>query len=244
MSNRKAIFAAALILFAAAVFYRARLAESVARGKIVSVLSEWEKFGKPVDTHRVGRGRMVFTTKVSGVLQENGIIQACVTTEAVINLRPGQQFTGRRGGRTVRGKVQNVSSEPDLTTGLYTVLLKVSKPGDLAKGTILAARIEIQKLQNVLRIPKTAVFYENGRPRSWVVKNGKAELRALKLGRENDDWARVLSGVSKGETVATAGLRNIKEGNRVRTPALPGESPPLQGEETREGMDKGRGRIP
>ncbi len=235
--RRKTILTAALILFAAAVFYRARLVERTAREKVVSVLSEWEKSGKPVDTHRLGMGVMVFTAKVSGVLRENGTIEACVTPEAVKNLRAGMRFTGRRGQRSVRGKVTNVSPKPDLTTGLHAVSLKVSGQCDFAKGTIIAARIETQKLQNVLRIPKTAVFHENS-PRVWVVKNGKAKLRALRLGRENEDWAQALSGVSKGETVATAGLRSLKEGDRVRETSHPTPSPPY-GERIKES-----GRIP
>lgn len=50
----------------------------------------------------------------------------------------------------------------------------------------------------------------------YVVNNGKAEERLVKLGISNSDKVEVVSGIKAGETVIVSGQNMITEGTKVK----------------------------
>jgi len=67
-----------------------------------------------------------------------------------------------------------------------------------------------------LAIPKSAVQRRDGRELVFVVKDGRAAQRTVKLGPARADEAIVVSGLTVGERVVTDGADRLRDGARVR----------------------------
>jgi multidrug efflux pump subunit AcrA (membrane-fusion protein) len=67
------------------------------------------------------------------------------------------------------------------------------------------ARLESQRLPNVLTVPVRAVTRDGDQPLAWVVgKWGKSSPRSLVLGPSNEDSVVVVSGLEPDDVVVLA----------------------------------------
>ena len=92
-------------------------------------------------------------------------------------------------------------------------------------GTGTAVYIEFNSGEDAsVSIPATALFESQGQSCIWVVDmDGRVERRAVTAEDiDRDGNARITSGLNAGETVVTAGVHSLKEGEQVRI--LPGAS--------------------
>ncbi len=65
-------------------------------------------------------------------------------------------------------------------------------------------------------VPKTAVRKDGETDVVYVIKDGKAERRAVKVAATEGDKSRLATGVSEGETVVVEGPAELKDGDAVR----------------------------
>jgi RND family efflux transporter MFP subunit len=65
-------------------------------------------------------------------------------------------------------------------------------------------------------VPKAAVRTVDGRTVVFVVRDDRAERRAITVGLENDDRVEVVSGVTAGERVVVDGPPTLKDGDKVK----------------------------
>ena len=92
-------------------------------------------------------------------------------------------------------------------------------------GTGTAVYIEFNSGEDAsVSIPATALFESQGQSCVWVVdRDGRVERRSVTAEDiDRDGNARITSGLNAGETVVTAGVHSMKEGEQVRI--LPGAS--------------------
>ena len=65
-------------------------------------------------------------------------------------------------------------------------------------------------------MPKEAVLSRNGRQLVYVLAaDGRAEMREVRLGLENDQEAEILEGLSAGEEVIISNLDRLQQGTAV-----------------------------
>jgi hypothetical protein len=69
---------------------------------------------------------------------------------------------------------------------------------------------------DALQIPRTALLDTEGPPKVFVVKDGKAQERAVKLGLSNGAWIEVTEGLADGDKVVVVGQGAVKPGAAVR----------------------------
>jgi RND family efflux transporter MFP subunit len=65
-------------------------------------------------------------------------------------------------------------------------------------------------------LPRTAVREERGTSVVFVVRDGRAERRAVRLGQARGDDQAVTAGLSAGERVVVGGLEGLRDGQRVQ----------------------------
>jgi len=75
------------------------------------------------------------------------------------------------------------------------------------------ARIVIWEGENVLKVPAGALFRHNGGWAVFVVAEGKAVLRPVRIGHSNGLEAEVLEGLAEGEQVVQHPSDKIKDGS-------------------------------
>ena len=66
-----------------------------------------------------------------------------------------------------------------------------------------------------ITVPAAAVREEGGRSIAWVVRDGKAERRAITVAAKNSDEVAVAAGLSSGERVVVEGAERLVDGARV-----------------------------
>ncbi len=65
-------------------------------------------------------------------------------------------------------------------------------------------------------VPKAAVVRRDGSTFVFVVKANRVEQRSIRLGDEAGDFYYVFEGLSGGESTATTGVENLRDGDRVK----------------------------
>ena len=133
-----------------------------------------------------------------------GQIQTGQTVEITAEALPGQTFTG---------VVEKVSVNGTTTDGFttYPVTILLSEYGDLNPGMNVSADIIVERSENALCVPAEAVnsdgtvlvagegaFAEDG---VTIADPSKIESRPVTLGRGNQDYVEITSGLEEGETV-------------------------------------------
>ncbi|HSM20354.1 MAG TPA: HlyD family efflux transporter periplasmic adaptor subunit, partial [Hyphomicrobiales bacterium] len=85
----------------------------------------------------------------------------------------------------------------------------------LGHGFRVETRIVIADLENVIRVPISALFRDAGQWTAFVVADGQALRRGLEIGQMNDENAEVRSGLEPGETVIVYPSDRVAEGTSV-----------------------------
>ena len=94
--------------------------------------------------------------------------------------------------------------------------LRLTLAGQLRPGMFARVAIVYERKPNALQIPRTALLDGDGPPKVFVIKDGKASERGVKLGLSNGAWIEVTEGLKDGEQVVVVGQGAIKPGAAVR----------------------------
>lgn len=118
--------------------------------------------------------------------------------------------------RNFAGTVVRISPSLNATSRTLVVEAEVENGEGLLKpGQFATVRIAQGAPKQTVMIPTVAVKTEGDTNRVYVVKDGRAEERIVKLGVLENDLIEVQQGVQEGETVATSNLNVIYDGVTV-----------------------------
>lgn len=112
----------------------------------------------------------------------------------------------------LNGRLLSIGSRVDELSRTVPVYFELANPGNTFKaGMFVNAEIKVGGETEVLAIPNSAVFEENGTLVTYVHLEGETfTKRALKTGIKDKEYIEVLEGVKPGERVVTAGGYQIK----------------------------------
>ncbi|WP_417320668.1 efflux RND transporter periplasmic adaptor subunit [Emcibacter sp.] len=77
------------------------------------------------------------------------------------------------------------------------------------------AGIIVDRAENVLSVPVSALFRENGQWSVFVFSEGRAKLSPVDVGRKNDRDAEIIDGLQEGEKVIVHPGNNVADDGRV-----------------------------
>ncbi|MDN5332717.1 MAG: HlyD family secretion protein [Tepidanaerobacteraceae bacterium] len=87
----------------------------------------------------------------------------------------------------------------------------------LIPGTALDVEFTLDRKEGVLAVPKTALFPNENGDAVWVVENGRAKIRPVKTGFENESLVGHRRGVEgKGPGLLNPQMSGLKEGIKIR----------------------------
>jgi HlyD family secretion protein len=93
----------------------------------------------------------------------------------------------------------------------------VDRPPGLADGYRVEARIVTWQSPDVLKLPNSALFRTADQWSVYVLQNGRARLRSIRVGHRGAAESEVLGGMVTGERVILFPSEEIEDGSRVRT---------------------------
>jgi HlyD family secretion protein len=130
--------------------------------------------------------------------------RARVQTQSVVKVRvdaiPDREFEGRITDISVVAR-PDFTSFPPVRNFDVMVALGDTDPR-VKSGMSASARIELDRLPNVIVVPSSAVFLRDGATVVYVVRGGSAEARAVTVARRSKDRLALSGGLDPGERVA------------------------------------------
>ena len=127
-------------------------------------------------------------------------------------------------GVTVSGVIREISPIADSITRTYKV--RVSVPDLPAQAKLgMTAKVAFKNsaaANDEIIIPATALYQVNGKTQVWLVRNNEAVLQDVEVLGYSGSSVRIAKGLTKGDTLITAGLAKLVEKQKVR-PAEGGE---------------------
>jgi RND family efflux transporter MFP subunit len=126
--------------------------------------------------------------------------------------------------QTYPAHLKEWDSQSDGATNSYEVVFTLPKPDgiNILPGMTATVIVDINQVtrskQNGVIVPTKAVFTENADDAYvWVVDNEmRVKKRRITPGSMTNEGLAVLDGLSAGETIVTAGVHQLKEGQQVR----------------------------
>jgi multidrug efflux pump subunit AcrA (membrane-fusion protein) len=75
--------------------------------------------------------------------------------------------------------------------------------------------LTVRTARDVVAVPSSAVFRDGRRDAVWVVANGVARQRVVRLGAQGDARVEVLEGLETGERLVARGADRVRDGQRL-----------------------------
>lgn len=160
----------------------------------------------------------LFTIVVANPLKYVGTIPERQAPE----LREGQTVrltVEAYGDKAFTGTVTRLAPAVDVQTRTLVLEARVAnqdaalRPGFFARGSVLT-----RQDPGVVFVPGESVTAIAGITKVFVVADGKAQERLVKLGARQGTWVEIANGVKAGETVATSNLAALFNGAPVELP--------------------------
>lgn len=135
-------------------------------------------------------------------------------------VRPGQAASvgfEAGGAESIEGRVIRISPVVDESTGTVKVTIElVSSDALFRPGAFVRVDIRTDTRENATIVPRQALREQDGESFVFLVRDGIAHRRAVRLGYQQDQAVEVLEGAAPGDTLAVAGHGQLNEGAKVR----------------------------
>ena len=119
-------------------------------------------------------------------------------------------------GKSFRGVVTGISPALDIQSKTYPIKVEIKNEDQLIKAGMFGnMKIILESHKNALTVPKEAVLTEQGSYHVYLVKDGKAVKRIVKLGYSNEGQYEIIQGLDTGEKVVVVGNSDLEDGKLV-----------------------------
>jgi membrane fusion protein (multidrug efflux system) len=178
-------------------------------------------FSGRVGLRRVSVGTLISPGDVITTLDDTSVIKLdfSVPENFLSTLREGLAVRATApafSGRTFTGKVASIDSRVDMNTRAVTVrALLANEDGALKAGMFLNVALANDERESLF-IPEQALTPEAERQFVFVVADGKAQRREVRIGARRPGSVEVLAGLTAGEQVIVEGTQKVRDGVPVR----------------------------
>ncbi len=138
----------------------------------------------------------------------------------VVKVHPGTLATVRPEAypnRQMLAQITRVAGSLDSSTRTLLAEIELAnadhrlKPGMFVKVTLM-----LESRPDALVVPSSAVLVEKDERAVFVVREGRAEKRAVKTGFEGPEWTEIVEGLTGEEAVIVTGKENVSKGGAVQ----------------------------
>jgi membrane fusion protein, multidrug efflux system len=138
---------------------------------------------------------------------------------ALSELRRGQPIrvtVDALPGKTFEGEIDAIDPLVDVAGRAIRLRARIPNPRrDLSPGLFARVQIVVERRENSVLVPESAVFAEGSKRFVYRVIDGRAVLTGVQLGQRRPGQVEIRKGLGRGDVVVTAGHQQIRDGSRV-----------------------------
>lgn len=174
-----------------------------------------------VGLRRVSVGSLVNPGTTIATLDDSSVIKVdfAVPENFLSVLRDGLKVYALSAAfpdREFAGTIAGVDSRVDPVSRSVTARAVVpNSDGKLKPGMFLNVRVA-PEARDALMIPEAALMPEQSRQFLYVVQDGRATRREVRIGRREPGRVEIVAGLSPGERVIVEGTQKVRDGGAVR----------------------------
>jgi len=145
-------------------------------------------------------------------------VTTAVPESLVLHIRTGDHLAVKveAAGVVIQGTVSEIAPAVDPSSRTAPVVLDLPASPTLRSGQFARVLLPGKSSQTLL-VPSSALVPSGQMDRVFVVEGERARLRLVRTGLSLNGMTEILTGLSAGETVATANNRLLVDGQPVRT---------------------------
>lgn len=118
---------------------------------------------------------------------------------------------------SIPGKLRELSPVADPATRTYTAKISIpNAPESVKLGMTAYVTFKTKTSGAMIKLPLTALFQQKASTSVWVVENGAVKLVPVHVAGAAGNDILVAGGVAPGQTIVTAGVNLLKEGQKVK----------------------------
>jgi RND family efflux transporter MFP subunit len=116
--------------------------------------------------------------------------------------------------RSLSGSIDRIDIEADTMTNTFGIEILVDNPATILKaGMSVRTSITALVLRDIILIPQSVVIFRDRGTEVFIVgDDGRAEVRAVKLGRRSGNLIQVTEGLGVGDRLIVKGQNYVKPG--------------------------------
>jgi membrane fusion protein (multidrug efflux system) len=189
-------------------------------------------FSGRVGLRRVSVGTLISPGDVITTLDDTSVIKLdfSVPENFVATLREGLAVRASAPaypGRSFAGKVASIDSRVDINTRSVTVrALLTNEDGALKSGMFLNVALAKDDREAIV-IPEEALTPEAEKQFVFVVADGRAQRREVRIGGRRPGSVEIISGLEAGDSVVVEGTQKIRDGSPVSATERVADTPPV-----------------
>jgi RND family efflux transporter MFP subunit len=146
-----------------------------------------------------------------------------VDDRSVAALKLGQSAristaAAQEGEVDIEGQIVEISRSADPETKLFRVEVQIENAAKAySPGTFARATVTVRQLDDVLTVPREAVFFLEGIPKVYTVDDSsRAREHGVVIGEGTVEKYQIISGLSAGDKVITLGRSQVENGSLVK----------------------------
>ncbi|MDP3856598.1 MAG: efflux RND transporter periplasmic adaptor subunit [Stagnimonas sp.] len=144
------------------------------------------------------------------------VLKPGLELEVEVDAWPGERFAG-----------EVYAIDPRIADSSRSIAVRArldNRDGRLKPGLFARVRLKTALSQPALVVPEQAIFPQGEQLFVYVIEDGKAVLRGIKLGQREPGRAEVIEGLKAGEELVVSGLQKLSPGATVIVQATPAEA--------------------
>ena len=174
----------------------------------------------------VGQVVAAGTPVVSLARDDEKEVAIAVPEQDVVRFRLDQKVSVRFWADrdlVLAGTVREIAGSADAASRTYAIRVSLADDARVRLGMTATVEAEVPVSEGTIVVPAAALSGEPGKPRLWIVDPSAHTVapRDVVLGPVAPDGVRILSGVTPGEVIVTAGTQFLTPGRKVRLEGAP-----------------------
>jgi multidrug efflux system membrane fusion protein len=118
--------------------------------------------------------------------------------------------------RLAVGTLRTLDNQIDTATGTLRLKAEFANQDDaLFPNQFVNTVLQVGTVEDAITIPADSVQHGSSGTYVYIIADGKAQLREVRLGATVDGWTAVLEGLAAGEQVVLEGIDRLREGSDV-----------------------------